>query len=382
MRLASLLCVFAALPASADERWVISADVPLAVPVSAAQRDLFGGGGMPAFAVYRSLAPWVLVGGRLRVGLLADGPPPAAGMNDPGLGGFGSLSLAMRFRVPEVERRGSGPWLEIAAGAGLTGNDVRPTWEAGIGWGLALGSMDIGPTLRVLRVESTAGPMDPGAATIALVGLEVTFLDGSRPVPVLAQTPPPAAPPAPPPPPPAREPEVAVVVEPPKPEPEPDADGDGIPDRSDKCPNEPEVVNGVEDDDGCPDVGAFVVENDRIVLEERVLFDVNRARVKHRGHHVLDAIAALWRRHPEWTRMIVEGHADVRGSDRFNEWLSRTRADRVKAVMEDLSFSAGRVEAVGYGARRLRDPGRSETAHQRNRRVEFVIVRDGRTVQR
>jgi outer membrane protein OmpA-like peptidoglycan-associated protein len=34
----------------------------------------------------------------------------------------------------------------------------------------------------------------------------------------------------------------------------PDRDGDGIPDRDDKCPNEPETFNGFDDEDGCPDV--------------------------------------------------------------------------------------------------------------------------------
>ena len=32
-----------------------------------------------------------------------------------------------------------------------------------------------------------------------------------------------------------------------------DRDGDGIPDRLDKCPDQPETVNGVEDADGCPE---------------------------------------------------------------------------------------------------------------------------------
>jgi len=34
---------------------------------------------------------------------------------------------------------------------------------------------------------------------------------------------------------------------------EPDADGDGIPDMLDYCPQHAEVVDGVRDDDGCPD---------------------------------------------------------------------------------------------------------------------------------
>jgi OmpA-OmpF porin, OOP family len=35
--------------------------------------------------------------------------------------------------------------------------------------------------------------------------------------------------------------------------PDKDTDGDGIPDYLDKCPLEPETVNGVDDDDGCPE---------------------------------------------------------------------------------------------------------------------------------
>jgi hypothetical protein len=36
--------------------------------------------------------------------------------------------------------------------------------------------------------------------------------------------------------------------------PDPDNDGDGIPDALDKCPNEPEDFDGFQDDDGCPDL--------------------------------------------------------------------------------------------------------------------------------
>ncbi|HUJ63158.1 MAG TPA: OmpA family protein [Kofleriaceae bacterium] len=40
---------------------------------------------------------------------------------------------------------------------------------------------------------------------------------------------------------------------PPPPPVDRDRDGDGIPDRLDRCPDQPETVNGIEDDDGCPE---------------------------------------------------------------------------------------------------------------------------------
>ena len=341
------LFLLAAAPALADERWLAVGDAPVAVPLSAAQRDRFGAGAMPSVGVYRSLAPWALVGARLRLGFLSDGPAPPSGMSDPGAGGFGSVSLAMRFRAGDGGRRGSGPWLELAGGPGLTGHDVRPAWEAGIGWGLAVGSVDVAPSLRMLRVESSASALDPGAATVGLFGLEVTFFDGGarprlvqavRSITLPAQEPPPA---------------------------EPDRDRDLIADREEPAPAEPEATSA-----------GFTIENDRIVLEEQVLFDRDRARVKHGGKRVLAAIAAVWRQHPDWQRLIVEGHADVRGSDEVNDQLSALRSERVKVVLGELGFAPDQVEAIGYGRRRPRDPGTSEAAHQRNRRVEFVIIKE------
>ncbi|HEY5949238.1 MAG TPA: outer membrane beta-barrel protein [Kofleriaceae bacterium] len=46
---------------------------------------------------------------------------------------------------------------------------------------------------------------------------------------------------------------VAVKPPPPPPEPDRDSDSDGIIDRLDKCPQQAEVINGIEDDDGCPE---------------------------------------------------------------------------------------------------------------------------------
>jgi OOP family OmpA-OmpF porin len=51
---------------------------------------------------------------------------------------------------------------------------------------------------------------------------------------------------------------VDVVVDkqpppPPPPDPDKDSDNDGIPDRLDACPADPELVNGIDDQDGCPE---------------------------------------------------------------------------------------------------------------------------------
>jgi outer membrane protein OmpA-like peptidoglycan-associated protein len=157
-----------------------------------------------------------------------------------------------------------------------------------------------------------------------------------------------------------------------------DEDADGIADVDDKCPDQAEVLNGVDDEDGCPDEGLFEVKEDRIVLEERVLFDTDRARVKRKGKKVLGAVVTLWNQHPEYDHIVIEGHADERGTDEYNHELALRRATHVKNALVEQGFPADKIEVVSYGRTRPRVAGSNEEAWEKNRRVEFVIVRKTR----
>ncbi|HTM20860.1 MAG TPA: hypothetical protein VL172_10140, partial [Kofleriaceae bacterium] len=150
------MALAAALPghARAQERWLLSADAPAAFVVSQPQQRWFSSGAVPGVGVYRSLGPALLLGARLRGGVLGEG----AGAGDPtlmdkGTGGLASLSAAVRLRpLPGSAGRAAGPWLELAAGGALTGRDLRPAAELGVGWGLMVGRVALGPSLRYLHV--------------------------------------------------------------------------------------------------------------------------------------------------------------------------------------------------------------------------------------
>jgi outer membrane protein OmpA-like peptidoglycan-associated protein len=156
--------------------------------------------------------------------------------------------------------------------------------------------------------------------------------------------------------------------------PEPDNDQDTVLDADDQCPVEAEVINGIMDYDGCPDTGLIVMRNDRIVLEEEVLFDFERARVKNAAQPVLDAIFKLYKQHPEWMKIRIEGHADQRGKEDFNQELSERRANNVMRQLVERGLPADMIESAGYGATQPRDKRELEEAYRRNRRVEFVVV--------
>jgi outer membrane protein OmpA-like peptidoglycan-associated protein len=349
---------------------------------------------MPSIALSWVERPWILVGLRLRIGFLSNGPAPKdPGIKDPGAGGLVSAAATLRLR-PFAGRNPdscvAGPWIELGTGPGLTGSLVRLVSEAGAGWDFQAGRLKIGPVARYQHVLQPSDAVDSRDSHVVLLGLEIGLRD-------IAYTQAQESGGA--------EPSVKVVKEkivdrdgdgiddevdkcPDEPEdkdgfedkdgcPDLDNDKDGIPDKVDACPNEAETVNGVDDADGCPDKGDVLVKEDRIVLTQKVLFDSNRYRVKSEGRPALTAVVNLWRQHPEWDRLLIDGYTDRHGSEKYNLWLSRKRAESAYKVLVEMGFPPDKLRLRAFGQRQLRAPADDEDADQKNRRVEFVIVKKG-----
>lgn len=69
----------------------------------------------------------------------------------------------------------------------------------------------------------------------------------------------------------------------------------------------------------------------------------------------------------------IIGHTDAKGSDDYNERLSRLRAEEVQRFfINDCGVDAGRLEAVGLGERFLLEDTTPES--DENRRVEFQAL--------
>ncbi len=162
--------------------------------------------------------------------------------------------------------------------------------------------------------------------------------------------------------------------------PDPDNDKDGIPDVTDKCPNEPETINGYADDDGCPDDVQVRVVGDKILLDDRVHFETNRFVMLAVSQPLLWRVAQIIVRHPEYTHVEVEGYADERGEESYNQKLSENRAKAVLLLLVKYGVSRERLTAVGYGTSNPRVSSKSDGAYRQNRRVEFKITRENKDV--
>ena len=363
--------------------------VGAAVPLAAPQSEMFTPGVGGELALLRALGPSVLLGVRAEAVVLGDGGDAPGGLQDPGVGGLFVAGALVRLRAGSGDAaRAPGPWVETGVGAGVTGDVVRPVLHAGAGWSFELGAIGIGPAVRYEQVLAFEG-VDSRDARIAWVGLELVLGDARRAadrvaLPSRAHV--------------ARGPvdgdrdrdglRDSMDLCPAEPEdrdgfadddgcPDPDDDQDGILDATDACPHAAEVVNEIDDTDGCPDHGLVQLVGDRVVLDERVLFDFERARVRHAARPILQAITRMIAQHPDWTAVSVEGHADVRGHEEFNQELSERRARAVVHVLGDLGVSRALLSSVGWGATRPRELGEDEAAYQRNRRVEFIVTGPG-----
>ena len=70
-------------------------------------------------------------------------------------------------------------------------------------------------------------------------------------------------------------------------------------------------------------------------------------------------------------RYRLEGHADERGTREYNLALGERRAQAVERYLQVQGVSSNQLEVISYGEEQPVDPGTSEAAYARNRRVEI-----------
>jgi outer membrane protein OmpA-like peptidoglycan-associated protein len=154
-----------------------------------------------------------------------------------------------------------------------------------------------------------------------------------------------------------------------------DNDQDRILDTGDSCPNDPETYNGFQDEDGCPDRGTVIIEENQIVILEKIYFETDSAVIQQRSFPIIDAVAATLNGNPQMQLLEIQGHADERSSDEYNIRLTRDRAASVLEAVVQRGVARERLRSAGYGERCPIDPRHNEPAWEANRRVEFKILR-------
>ncbi len=153
-----------------------------------------------------------------------------------------------------------------------------------------------------------------------------------------------------------------------------DTDGDGIRDDKDACPREKGKPNADPEKNGCPEL-VRVIKGEIAILQQ-VQFRTNSDVILPASDDLLTQVAAVLGEHPEITEIEVQGHTDNRGNAAYNKALSKRRAASVvRWLVTRGKIDASRLKAEGYGMDQPIADNDSDEGRQKNRRVQFKIVK-------
>jgi len=120
------------------------------------------------------------------------------------------------------------------------------------------------------------------------------------------------------------------------------------------------------------------IDGGRFDLGDSVYFETGSATLAPRSYPLLDDVAGVLLDNPGLLTVRIEGHTDTQGRAADNLSLSQARAEAVRDYLVEAGVASERLEPVGFGEEQPVDRGNDEEAHERNRRVDFVITRQAR----
>ena len=156
-----------------------------------------------------------------------------------------------------------------------------------------------------------------------------------------------------------------------------DNDNDGIPDLKDKCPNEPETFNGYMDEDGCPDTVPKPppVKKEPDFPRQQILqgleFKNGKAEIIFGSYAILDKMAKSLKEFPE-LEIEVRGYTDGLGKNAANTQLTQMRAEAVRQYLINQGVDPQRIRAMGLGSGNPIADNRTASGRAANRRIEVI----------
>tara|TARA_E500000331_G_scaffold336668_1_gene363995 strand:+ start:1247 stop:1729 length:483 start_codon:yes stop_codon:yes gene_type:complete len=106
-------------------------------------------------------------------------------------------------------------------------------------------------------------------------------------------------------------------------------------------------------------------------VADRVFFATNESILTTASRDTLRKQAA-WMRKNSSVTVVLEGHADERGTREYNLALGERRANAAKDYLMTYGISSNRISVISYGKERPVDSGSNPLAWSKNRRSVTV----------
>ena len=107
-------------------------------------------------------------------------------------------------------------------------------------------------------------------------------------------------------------------------------------------------------------------------VPDRVFFATNETVLTTASRETLRKQAS-WLRKNSKINVVLEGHADERGTREYNLALGERRANSIKEFLISLGVDGSRLQTISYGKERPAAEGSTSEAWAENRRVVTII---------
>ena len=254
-------------------------------------------------------------------------------------------TVGVRFR-PFGRLAVGGLWIDANGGFAQTGPSPRIAVDTHVGWDFRVSRAsrwDVGPFVGFTQIMQPDATFRPDDAHVLWAGIQMNLGASEKRR---------AAPP------PQQENPQPLV-----------RDFDGVAQVEDVCPAAPEEGAIPE---GCPGANAELV-GDKIVLDDVIHFEFDSPRIRSRSFPLVRKVASVIKDNPSILEVSIEGHADARGTEAYNQRLSEGRAASTRALLVQFGVDEDRLRAIGFGKSHLKVA--TPHADSRNRRVEFTVTR-------
>lgn len=115
-----------------------------------------------------------------------------------------------------------------------------------------------------------------------------------------------------------------------------------------------------------------VGEGIKITFDSGLLFGFDQSTLNSASRTNLENLAKTLKKYED-TDILVEGHTDSVGDDRYNLSLSKDRAYAVQSYLGNLGVQTSRINSVGHGESLPVASNETEAGRAQNRRVEVAI---------
>lgn len=117
------------------------------------------------------------------------------------------------------------------------------------------------------------------------------------------------------------------------------------------------------------------LETGKTIALKNIYFEFDKDELMPRSYVELNKLLKIMREHP---KLVIEilGHTDALGDDAYNLELSRRRALSVVEFLQSNRISKNRLRSHGEGEAKPVATNDTDEGRARNRRVEFVVVRN------